>query len=132
MITPIWHGIVEKDVIVLDLKDRFREHRKSLEGERIDLILRKHEDLRTAQQNKFYHKIVVEILSEHTGYTHDEMHENLKRMFLSATDGHGLIRVGSTAKLKTKEFTEYIDKIMRWAAIELRCPIPEPNSVDIS
>ncbi len=129
MITPIFHGKVENDVIVLDNKDRFRAHRKTLEGERIDLILRKRTSQRSDQQNKYYWAVVVAMISEATGYTADEMHENLKRMFLSTKDEHGLIRIGSTATLKTLEFKDYLDKIIRWAA-DMGIPIPEPNDVD--
>ena len=130
MIVPVFHGKVEKDVIVLDNKDRFRAHRKTLEGERIDLILRKRTDQRSDQQNKYYHGVVVKLLADSTGYTPEEMHENLKRMFLSTKDAHGLIRIGSTAALKTLEFKDYLDKIIRWAAIDMGIPIPEPNDVD--
>ncbi len=127
---PVFHGKVENDVIVLDNKDRFRAHRKTLEGERIDLILRKRTSQRSDNQNRYYHGVIIKLLSESTGYTADEMHENLKRMFLSTKDEHGLIRIGSTATLKTLEFKDYLDKIIRWAAIDLGVPIPEPDSVD--
>ena len=130
MINPIFHGCVRNDVIELDNKDRFRAHRKTLEGERIDLILRKRTSQRSDQQNRYYHGVVIKLLAEHTGYTTDEMHENLKRLFLSTKDEHGLIRIGSTATLKTLEFKDYLDRIIRWAAIDLGVPIPEPDSVD--
>ena len=37
---------------------------------------------RSNQQSRYYWGIVVQILSEHTGFTKDEVHELLKRKFL--------------------------------------------------
>lgn len=128
---PIFRGKVEKGRIVLDNKDRFRPYLALHEGKRIELVLRERRAERSDQQNRYYHGVVVSLLAEHTGYTAEEMHENLKRMFLGHTDEHGLMRVGSTAKLKTQEFQDYIAKIVRWAAIDLSLVIPDPRSVDL-
>lgn len=60
------------------------------------------------------------MISDKTGDTPEDTHENMKRQF----------RIQSTAKLKTGEFEEYLESIRRWAAQFLELPIPDPNQVD--
>jgi dihydroorotate dehydrogenase len=90
---------------------------------------------RSNNQNRYYHGVVVKTLSEHTGFTSDEMHEVLKHKFLK-TYLHVVNKKGSveevqisksTKDLNTKEFEDYMTKVREWASIELGCWIPEPN-----
>ena len=93
---------------------------------------------RSIQQNRYYFGVVVELLAEHTGYTRDETHDILKMQFLpkqlAVCDGNGEVKGefvvgGSTRKLTTTEFQQYIEAIQRWAAETLDVFIPDP--VDI-
>lgn len=95
---------------------------------------------RSQQQNKFYWAVVVELLSEHTGYTPDEVHEFLKMQFipkrLAVADDNGEVKGefvigGSTRKMSTAEFGKYIDSIREWAAMELGVVIPDPDGVGL-
>lgn len=92
---------------------------------------------RSLQANAYYWGVVVHELSEHTGYSPDEMHDFLKAKFipkrLAVVKGNGLIceeRVigGSTAKMNTNEFYEYCASIKQWAAETLDVVIPDPES----
>ena len=127
---PIFRGNVLKSKIKLDNPSRFMEYLATFEGRRIEFVLRERRAERSNQQNAYYWSVIVAMLAEHTGYSNEEMHENLKRMFLGQIDEHGLMRVGSTAKLKTEEFQEYIAKIMRWAAMDLSLVLPDPKQID--
>lgn len=91
---------------------------------------------RSQQQNKFYWAVVVELLSEHTGYTADETHEILKMQFipkrLALADDNGDVKGefvigGSTRKMSTSDFGKYIESIREWAAAELGVIIPDPD-----
>lgn len=89
---------------------------------------------RSGNQNRYYWGIVLKILSEHTGFTIDEIHEVLKVKFLRAWKSldtkNGYIEaeyIQSTADLGTGEFEDYLTKIREWASIELSCWVPEPN-----
>jgi len=73
--------------------------------------------VRSTQQNSYYWHI-IEILSNETGYTKDEMHTLLKDRF----------HIDSTKHLETKAFADYIEKIVRFASIELNIYIPDPHS----
>ena len=93
----------------------------------VQIIIKKYRRKRTDPQNKYYFGVVVPILMEYTGYTKDEMHEALKWKFLKIEKPGMPPTVGSTKKLNTKEFEEYLENIKRWAAVDLSLYIPDPN-----
>ena len=74
--------------------------------------------VRSAQQNNYYWKI-VNILGDDLGYTDQEMHSTIKEHF----------NIQSTKILTTKEFSQFIEKIIRWSAIELGVIIPDPKTL---
>lgn len=91
---------------------------------------------RSLLQNAYYWGVVVQLLSEHTGYTPDEMHDVLKAKFipkrLAVCDGNGVVvdefvLGGSTREMNTIEFGEYMETIREWAAETLDVVIPDPN-----
>lgn len=91
---------------------------------------------RSLSQLAYYWGVVIEHLSEHTGYTPDEIHEFLKAKFIpkrvAICDGNGEIRDdlvigGSTSKMDKGTFSEYIEAIRGWAAQDLGVVIPDPQ-----
>lgn len=84
---------------------------------------------RSTQQNAYMWGVVYNLISKHTGYTPDEVHQILAETFLSyEKDGRTFIR--STTRLKTAEFEQYMEKCRRWAAMELQVYCPLPNEPD--
>jgi len=71
--------------------------------------------VRSAPQNNYYWNI-VRILADELGYTENEMHETIKNHF----------EIESTKTLSTKEFASFIERLVRWSAIELNIVIPDP------
>lgn len=125
---PVFSGRIEKGKVLLDNQNRYLVQLSKLEGQRIELVLRKEKSKRSINQNNYYFGVVVEILADYCGYEREEMHEALKEKFLSAIpDDHGLRKIKSTTKLNTIEMEEYLEKIRRWASVELNCYIPNPN-----
>ena len=105
------------------------------EGEVTVTVARKHA-ARSLPQNAWYWGVIVALLSEHTGFTPDEMHAVLKAKFLpkrlAVSDGNGeivgeYVIGGSTAKLNKLEFGEYCEAIRQWAAADLGVLIPDPH-----
>lgn len=100
-------------------------------------FIAKHEPAtRSVRANSYYWGVVVHLISEHTGYTPDELHDVLKAKFLpkhlAFSDGNGEVKGefvigGSTRKLNTAEFVEYTESIRRWAAEDLDVVIPDPE-----
>lgn len=128
MIIPIFQGTIAKGQLRTGVE--YHKWLATLEGHEVEVTVRKKRKQRSLPQNKFYWGIIVEMLSDFTGYSREEMHEALKEKFLgSERDEHGLMKIGSTTTLTTDEFIGYTNKIIIWAAQELGVFIPDPNSV---
>lgn len=93
---------------------------------------------RAIRANRYWWGCCVQLVSEHTGYTPEEIHEIAKQMFLPKTlalsDGNGEVKGefvvgGSTRKLNTKEFSEFVERFKQWAAAELDIVIPDADQV---
>lgn len=120
---PIFCGVVKHGRIEFDSPERYLVYLAGLEGKRVELTVERERHNRSLNQNSYYWGVVIEILGNHWGYAPEEMHEALKFKFLKLHEDTGLVTVRSTAKLSTKEFGDYIDSIVRWAAQE-GCYIP--------
>lgn len=94
-------------------KEQFEIAISKLQGEYY--IELKETGVRSSQQNNYYWNI-VRILAEELGYTENEMHSTIKNHF----------EVESTKTLSTKEFASFIERLVRWSAIELNIVIPDP------
>lgn len=102
----------------------------------LEVTIARRRATRSAQANAYYWGVVLEALSEHTGYTPEELHDVCKAKFLpkalALNNGNGevvdeYVLGGSTRSLKTNEFHEYVEKIRRWAGADLDCYIPDPG-----
>lgn len=98
-------------------------------------VERKHAT-RSLPQNAWYWGVIVELISEHTGYTPDEVHDVLKAKFipkkLAICDSNGevkdeLVIGGTTTQLNKIQFGEYCEAIRQWAAEDLGVVIPDPS-----
>lgn len=83
---------------------------------------------RSLNQNRYYWGVVIKVISDHTGYTSDETHQELARMFLKY-DNNGKTFVHSTTKLNTFDFEQYLEKCRNWALNEMSLDIPLPNEI---
>ncbi len=128
---PILRGKVKDGKLKLDAPQNYLVELSRLEGQRIELTIRKERHIRSLSQNSLYWGVIIEILSGNFGYDKEEMHEALKFKFLKKHGDTDLVTVGSTAKLSTAEFTNYIDEIIRWVATEYQIVIPSAEGVDI-
>jgi len=118
--------ILDKDKFRNDFAEAFKED-VVVEG-----VIEKQSRSRTNQQNRWLWGVAYKILSDHTGYTPEEIHEIIKYKFLRKhyTVGDEQYDVGSTTTtLSTVEFSEYKEKIQRFGAT-LGCNIPDPNESD--
>ena len=97
------------------------------EGTMLELVVKEIEN-RTQLQNSYYWGQVIGSPSKEgslmsnemfQGYTRQELHEALKEKF----------DVKSTAGMEQEEFTEYINKIIRWAAEFADMYIKEPEDL---
>jgi hypothetical protein len=123
----------------LDVRNRkqFEAQLRRMKDGAIQITVERVHATRSVQQGRWYWGVIVELLSDHTGFTPDEMHEVLKAKFLPkrlAVAGDNGVIVdefvigGSSAKLDKLQFGEYCEAIRRWAAEELNVVIPDPDA----
>jgi hypothetical protein len=82
---------------------------------KVQVTERKH--IRNLSQNDYYWAI-LEGLSDHLGYTKEEIHELLKYKFLKYAKeiaGQPVVIVPSTTDLDTAQFSDYIENVLKFA-----------------
>ena len=127
----VFLGKVNKGV--LQVEARFYSHLATLEGQEVEVVVRKKKTQRSNQQSRYYFGVIVKMISDHTGFEPEEVHYALRERFLGSEvdEKSGLRIVKSTTSLSTKEFIDqYTDPIKRWTQEFLGFRIPEPNEVD--
>ena len=124
---PVFRAQIKTGIIIFDRPNEAYGYLQDLEGKYVEVVVRKERSERSNNQNKYYWGVVLQLLSDHTGYTTEEMHCICKQQFLLI---HGQFDyVKSTTKLNTVEFEEYLDKVKNWAAV-LGVNIPNPNEAE--
>lgn len=108
------------------LADKARKYLEKLIEKGATAEVTQRRKVRSKWQNAWFHAAVKEV-SEYTGYETEEAKEILKRKggLSYVKNGHPFTR--STASLDTKEFTEFMDKVIRVCAQELDLVIPDPE-----
>lgn len=110
-------GKIENGRPVINQFERYLAGLK--EGTRFSVSVEKWKNKRSMKQNAYYWAALTTI-SEHTGHTPQELHEIFKRMFLPPQfiqyKGEKIKVPGSTTKLSSAEFAEYIERIGAEAA----------------
>ena len=135
-IIPKFLGYVQEGKVkILDTHD-YLAHLQKLENKDVYITVQKVRNIRSQQQMRYYFGVIVKLLSEHTGYEPEEMHEILKSEFAPLKEvklGHEVKMIhGCTHDLfKDNFFSDYIERIQRWAAQDLKVVIPDPPRVDI-
>ena len=136
--TPVFKAKIVKAVIKIFDLSRFESYKRSLEGELVEVIVQKPSKKRSDRQNRYYHGVIKKMVSERTGYSHNETHEILKLKFnwkefnVCGT----VVRVGmSTTLLSTTAMEKFNSDIRQWASLPdnqegLDLYIPTPNEVD--
>lgn len=87
---------------------------------------------RSVNQNALYWLWVACICDE-TGGNKDQIHEELKQMFLPKEQAKGITEIVerpvSTTSLDTLQFKQYLDKIQVFANTELGIDLPNPDDL---
>lgn len=93
--------------------------------------IKEYKGKRTALQNAYYWS-VMKLLSEHTGYEDDELHALFKDKFLHKEPvrvlGEYVKTDTTTTNMSKKEFSEYMEKIAVFCAMQLDFAVPPPNN----
>jgi len=89
---------------------------------------------RSGAQNRMlwglvYDSIVLAIQKE-TGQDADDIHDYYKTKFLRRRLTNGQVVVGSTARLNSKEFSEFVEQVKASASVEFLVTVPETFEVE--
>ena len=132
-IIPKHFCFVENGILILSDEKKYQQWLSQLEGE-CELIIKKRERLRSSNQNKYWHGVVLPLIAEEMCLYPDETKEFLKRRFLSTE-----IKVKEkiydivkrTSSLSTIEFNEFVKRCQMFGAKELGLNIPDPNEIEL-
>lgn len=131
-------GHIEKGALTIARRDKLDSDLSLLGDCPVEILIRKRKRFRSTNQNRFYHGVVIPSIKyamESKGFlinSNEQIHELLKFKFLkgeilNVPTGELIETIGSTTKLSTMDFEDYLTKIRAWASQYLECIIPEPN-----
>lgn len=96
------------------------------------VTIAKKAEKRTLLQNRLY-RLWLNCIASETGNDVDDLHEYFKISFLDIHSriiyGTEVVRVTSTTELNTEQFTAYLDKVQRWANVEMGIILPNPEDL---
>lgn len=128
---PKHQAVVINGKLKLFDRPRFDEWVKGLNG-KVELVVQPPRKPRSRNENNYYWGVIVQMIADHYGIMPEEVHHELKRMFLRKDDGTKPFAITrSTSELFTVEAEDYYAKCRMWAAQELQLYIPLPNEVAI-
>lgn len=113
---PFYGRVLPGGLLVMENASAYGSHLRSLAGKHIEILVRKRQQTRSHQANRFYWGYVLTEIADAAGYSKEEAHDALKYQFLRE-DGDGpLVKVKSTADLSTEEFSAYVERCMALGA----------------
>lgn len=128
---------VKKGKLYIRDRETFDEAIKRLDDRwMLEVSVKRLRATRSQKQNRYWWGVCIHLVSEHTGYQPEEIHEIAKQMFLPKrlcfSDGNGevvgeFVMGGSTRTLKTDEFAEFVERFKQWAAETLQIAIPDAD-----
>lgn len=91
---------------------------------------------RSNNQNRYLHGYIIKEISEHTGYTTEEVKEIIKSKFLKSwkiiktkQGDKEFEYIRGTSELDTKETEDLLRDVREWASLELGLYLALPNEV---
>ena len=114
-------------------KDRVISHIKALNvGKPWSVDIKLYKKNRSLSQNKLYF-MWLKCIGDDIGYDSQDLHAIMADKFLPDEiveyGGKQIKKDKSTSRLNTKEFTEYLEKIDRWAVTEMGIVLPSPDDL---
>jgi hypothetical protein len=129
MMIPVFTGKINNGKPKLDQPELFELWPGQFkEGDKMAYRVTKVQKRRSTPQNSYLWGVVYALISQHTGYTIEEVHEAMGFQFRKIANSP-MIRIRSTTTMSTVEFEEYTAKVRAWASSELNIYIPNPNDI---
>lgn len=119
-----WQGTVRQGRVIWRDKDGVKRYVESLDGRRVLITIEEFSGKRTLNANAYFHGPVCGAISEATGFEIEEVKLLMKAMFLYRVDRRGRIHLRQTSRLTRREMGEFIETVIRWAAVWLDVAVP--------
>lgn len=131
MIDPVFEATVESGRIKPKDPARFHSYIASLNGKKIEVIIRKGKRIRSISENKYYWGVVIPIYQEFLGFIDKtSVHESLLAEYAVANREPGKpLRIARSSAMTTIEFEAYMSWLRTWGLQQWGIYIPEPNEV---
>lgn len=128
LIPKFFGSVDDKGKLILERRELFDLFLGSLVNSKVELTVKKFRKSRSLKQNSYYFGVVLQTISEYTGYDVEDLHNHFKYFYLRKPTK--IVSYFSTTELSTIEFGEYLDKIIRFVGERLSLNIPTPDSID--
>ena len=132
---PIWKGKISKGRLKLEDRRGLDDYIQTRPDGEYQLILRPkpEEEKSGTQQFRYLWGVIYQHGSESLGYTKEELHEEMKKIFIPIQikhpkTGERVTVGGSTTGMSIKERSEFIDKVRRQLA-EMGVNTPDVSEV---
>ena len=106
---------------------QFTRYLHTLEDVECDITVKKHRMQRTKPQNAYFHGVVCLELGNEWGLSVDDAHSAIATEFLTINEDGKPPYVRSTTDLDTKEFNDFLEVVIIWAAQKWGVAIPDPG-----
>ncbi len=120
---------IEKHELVFSNKAYVRHHLSKWEGKKVIVTVEKVHNKRSLNQNAYYW-VILDIISNHTGHSADELHRLFKGIFLPrkmvVLNNKTYSLAGSTTELTKGQFVEYLMRITAEVA-DMGIILPSPE-----
>lgn len=130
----VFLGTAKEGELIYDEPKAVEEYLRYDVPGKVEVIIRKPKNKRTLPQNKYYWSVIVEMISNETGNSKDDIHKLLKYEFLSEVadipSGEEYLYIRSSTELTTIEWEDYNKKCRMWASDNLNMFIPKPNEYE--
>lgn len=131
-------GKIINGKLTLNNQKAFIKDLALLNGLEVMVTVEKKKKKRSNPQNRYYHGCVIPSIKhamEAKGFfvqSSEIVHELMKVKFLkgeiiNVATGEIIETIGSTTKLNTLDFENYLEQVRAWAASYLDCIVPLPN-----
>lgn len=128
MTATAWQGTIRGGKVDWRDKQGIQQYIAVLEGKRVLITIEEFSGKRTLNQNAYFHGPVCEAISDATGFETEEVKILMKAMFLYRVDRRGRIHLRETSRLNRRQMSEFIEQVIRWAAVWLEVAVPPAES----
>lgn len=133
VVKTVFYACIGNDLTIRFVNmQKVKTHLLALRGKTVEVTIMQKRNHRTLSQNAYYRGVVLPVIAEHCGYSGkselDSLHARFAEMFLPKV---GMLQIRkSTSDLDTREMTDFIENIRRYAAEELGVYVPSPGEVE--